>query len=32
MRLALEKYKITTEKVADQRKMLEELKATIDTK
>jgi len=32
MRLALEKYRITTEKVADQRKMLDELKATIDTK
>ena len=32
MRLALEKYKITTEKVADQKQMLDELKATIDTK
>ena len=32
MRLALEKYKITTEKVADQKQMLAELKATIDTK
>jgi len=32
MRLALEKYKITTEKVADQRAMLDQLKLTIDTK
>lgn len=32
MRLALEKYKFTTEKVAEYRKLLEELRVLIETK